>query len=92
MERTQLKTRGWFQILTGLVLFGLSLTFQAGASNFDFDKEIRKREIVSVRLSDEFSAKAEAARSEAGSLVKDNEPDQENDSSTFSVRLKPIRR
>lgn len=80
------KAMGWF--LVGLLLFPL----KPWALNLDFEKEIQKREIVSVRLSEDLkSSQKEAGEADVkdSSLPKERERDA---SGTFSVRLRAISR
>lgn len=78
---------GWF--LVGQLLFPL----KPWALNLDFEKEIQKREIVSVRLSEDLKNSQGEGREEkskgAAALPTESKKDP---SGTFSVRLRAISR
>lgn len=78
------KTLGWFQMLT--FLFGAVL-FCSDLYALDFDKEIRRREVVSVRVASRIQAQR-SPQTEKTERKASEEADRQNDpSGTFSVRL-----
>lgn len=88
----ELRTLGWFQMITISFLGAHLFSFELRALNLDFDREIKRREVVSVRLADELQP---SKRPLSGSQKQKptREPDNKNTSSgTFSVRLIPISR
>lgn len=98
-----MKTMGWFQnfktlVLAATVALSAGISAQSWALNIDFEKELKKREIVSVRLSDEIGSRKDAnsqkvtATSGSGAQGEDLDLNPDRETETFSVQLKAISR
>ncbi len=85
-----MKTRGWFHIAAVFLTLGFSS--QLVALNLDFEKEIKKREIVTVRVVERLNVPQ--APSDDTHCQKERPPQEgmtESSEDSFSVCLSSIR-
>ncbi|MAV92452.1 MAG: hypothetical protein CL676_13620 [Bdellovibrionaceae bacterium] len=95
----ELKALGWLKFET---FFLLSFLLSSSCWALNFDKEIHRREVVSVRLAEDMSEKMSQGRGPqgAGHALKNSKKRQgrsvtapkTSSRSSFSVQLKPISR